>query len=483
MKAKSGLRVFLIVSLVILALFAIGNNGWSMMEKVVERPETDPSYYIQDYDINMVVTENNTIEVEEIITAVFTVTNKHGIYRTIPLVHTMDIEENGKKKTVMQSIKEYDVEGNQNAKMSYVENGFVLRMGDPDEYQIKGEPSVFALSYKLDLGKDYAETFDMLYYNIVGSGWQVPILNLDYNITMPKDYDTSKIKMYRGLYGSQNDIDTFSVYGNVISGNEKNFDVGEALTLDIRLPENYFSGAKVISYKVAEVCIYIAVAVFVAILVFFIIRSHKHPIISPVEFYPPDNMNPVQISTVLHGKAVASDIVSLIVYFASKKYITIKNGEKGSMILHKVKHINPREKSYVKKFFDRLFAVCDTVDLADDMDDEVKVDYIDTKGKKKTITYDGLSTEIYECVNLANENKPVKQRFEKRNLVFSIIGLSLAAVTSMIYTIGYSSSLKFTELIVIVGFQLVLVAIYLLFLELGIHRMAYSNKGIVLNVI
>ena len=103
MKAKTGLRVFLIVSIVILTILAIGNNGWSMMEKHYHAPETDPSYYIQDYDINMVVTENNTVEVEEIITAVFTVPGKHGIYRTVPLLHTMDIEENGKKKTVMQS--------------------------------------------------------------------------------------------------------------------------------------------------------------------------------------------------------------------------------------------------------------------------------------------------------------------------------------------------------------------------------------------
>lgn len=483
MKAKTGLRVFLIVSIVILTILAIGNNGWSMMEKHYHAPETDPSYYIQDYDINMVVTENNTVEVEEIITAVFTVPGKHGIYRTVPLLHTMDIEENGKKKTVMQSIKEYNVEGNQDAMMSYIENGFVLRMGDPDAFQIVNEPSIFALSYTLDLGKDYAETFDMFYYNIVGASWQVPIYNLDYQITMPKDYDTSKIKMYRGKYGNQDELDTFFVSGNVIYGNEKDFLVGEALTLDIRLPENYFSGARVITYGVAEVCIYIAIAVFVAILVFFVIRARKHPIIAPVEFYPPDNMNPVQVSTILHGKAVASDIVSLIVYFASKKYITIKNGEKGSMILHKVKHISPREKNYVKKFFNRLFAVCDIVNLADDMDNEVNVEYIDTKGKRKTMTYDGLSTEIYECVNLANENKPVKKRFETRNLVFSIIGVSLVGVTSMIYTIGYSVSLRFTELLVILSFVLVIAAIYLLFIELGIHKICYSNKGLILNVV
>ena len=211
MKAKKGLKLFLIISIVIMTLLAIGNSGWSMLPKVPESPELDPSYYISDYDINIVVTNQNTVEVEEIITAVFTMPGKHGLYRNIPLMHTMDIVENGKTKTVTQNIKDYNVEGNQNAVMTYEDGNLIIRMGDPDEFQVIEQPSVFALSYTLDLGRDYAETYDMLYYNIVGSGWQVPILNLDYKITMPKEYDINKIKMYRGRYGSRNAINTYLI--------------------------------------------------------------------------------------------------------------------------------------------------------------------------------------------------------------------------------------------------------------------------------
>ena len=193
MKAKKGLRIFLIVSIVIMTLFAIGNGGWSMLENNHDIPDYDHSYYIQDYNIEMVVSENNTVYVEEVITAIFKESGKHGIYRNIPLTHSMDIEENGETKTINQVIKDYDVEGNQNAVMTYQDANLVIRMGDPDAYQVVGEPSIFTIAYTLDLGKDYAETFDMFYYNIIGSGWQVPIHNLNYKILMPNEFDTTQL--------------------------------------------------------------------------------------------------------------------------------------------------------------------------------------------------------------------------------------------------------------------------------------------------
>lgn len=482
MKSKKKLLVFLIVSIVLMGLLATLFGGWSSIEDTVEVPEEDTAFYIKDYDVNMVVTAENKIEVEEIITTEFSL-ERHGIYRNIPLIHTMNIEENGKTKQVTQSIKYSEVKGNQYAAYYESEGNLVIRLGHEKLYQPCNEDVVFAISYILDLGRDYAETFDMLYYNIVGSGWKVPILNFDYSITMPKEFDASNIKMYRGLYGERNEIDSYSVDGTVISGNAQEFAVGEAMTIDLRLPENYFDQAKIITYPIAKACIYVSAGILVAIILLFVFRTPRETMVSPVEFYPPDNMNPVQISTILHGKAQVNDIVSLIIYFASKKYITIKKGEKRKIILTKIKHINPKEKNYVKKLFERLFVAGDTIDLSADMNDSVDVDYIDKKGRKKKRYYDPLSTEIYECADLANENKPVKKRFDIRNMVFSIVGASACGIGMMIYLIGYSSSLHVLEFWQMVCTILTMVGIYFLTLELGIHRMTCTRARIITHII
>lgn len=483
MKTKKQLRVFLIVALILISIFAIFNKGWSIAGSPDEIPELDNSYVITNYDFDMVVNEDNTVDVVEVITTKFSASGKHGIYRNIPLSHTMEIEENGKTKKVTQMIEDYNVTGNHNAVFSHDDANLVIRFGSEYEFMPVDEEVTFAMSYTLDLGRDYAETFDMLYYNIVGSGWQVPINNFDYSITMPKEFDASKITMYRGRYGETTKTDGYIVEGNVISGNATNFVVGEALTISLVLPENYFSLAETITYKVAEVAMYMAVAVLVVVILLLILRTPKEPMVSPVEFYPPDGMNPVQIASIVRGKATVGDMTSLIVYYASKKYIKIKKAENNHIILTKVKHINPREKNYVKKLFERLFATCDTVDISGDMENDVKVDYIDKKGKRRIKSYDGLSTEIYECTNLANENKPVKNRFDKKNRIFSIIGVSLVFIAIMTYLVGYSVSILFFELLQLIFMIASLGAIYTLMLELGIHRVSNSRKGNITNTL
>lgn len=55
----------------------------------------------------------------------------------------------------------------------------------------------------------------------------------------------------------------------------------------------------------------------------------------PVEFYPPEKMNPAEIGYYIDGRIDAKDITSLIIYWADKGYINIREQGKGGLFSRK----------------------------------------------------------------------------------------------------------------------------------------------------
>ena len=49
---------------------------------------------------------------------------------------------------------------------------------------------------------DHLKDYDELYYNIIGSEWDTVIGNITFTITMPKDFDSSKLGFSSGSTGS-----------------------------------------------------------------------------------------------------------------------------------------------------------------------------------------------------------------------------------------------------------------------------------------
>ena len=61
--------------------------------------------------------------------------------------------------------------------------------------------------------------FVHLYFNIIGSEWDTVIGNVTFTITMPKEFDSSKLGFSTGTKGSiENSKVEYNVDGNVITG-------------------------------------------------------------------------------------------------------------------------------------------------------------------------------------------------------------------------------------------------------------------------
>ena len=291
---------------------------------------SDYSYYdyvLDKYDVNIKVNEDNTFDVVETITAYFN-EPKHGIFRTIPLINKIT-RLDGSKSTNRARITNLSV--NSKYKVSRENGNYKVQIGDANK-TLTGEQN-YVIKYTYNLGKDKIKDYDELYYNIIGNEWDTAIGNITFTITMPKDFDSSKLGFSSGSTGSTDNSNIkYSISNNVITGKytsilEKN----EALTVRCELPDGYFSKAK----DTIEPVLYIE---FIIPLLFLLISFYlwckfgkDDKVIETVEFYPPEEFNSLEVGFLYKGYANNKDVTSLLIYLANKGYIKIKETERKSL--------------------------------------------------------------------------------------------------------------------------------------------------------
>ena len=137
------------------------------------------------YNINVEVAENNSYSIDETMQINF-VTPHHGIYRYIPI--------NG---SVISNIRVpgYDFE-------TYRENGnMVIKIGS-GSYTLTGL-NEYDISYKIAMYEDENDEMDMLLLNLIPTGWETEIGNVNATVTLPKKADLSKVEIYSGTYGTE----------------------------------------------------------------------------------------------------------------------------------------------------------------------------------------------------------------------------------------------------------------------------------------
>lgn len=276
-------------------------------------------YVIDKYDINIIVNENNTFDITETITTYFNVP-KHGIIRSIPLKNNIT-RLDGTKSTNRTQITNISVD---NEYTTSKENGFYkLKIGKANHTLTKEQ--TYIIKYRYNLGKDQIKDYDELYYNIIGNEWDTVIGNITFSITMPKDFDSSKLGFSSGSKGSTDNTKIqYSVNGNQITGSYNGIlDAGEALTIRCELPEGYFVGA---SYTLTPLMYIMFIIPILGLIITFILWykfGRDENVIETIEFYPPEGLNSLDVGFLYKGKAENKDVTSLLIYLANKGYLEI----------------------------------------------------------------------------------------------------------------------------------------------------------------
>lgn len=120
-------------------------------------------YVIDNYDVDIIVNENNTLDITETITAYFNV-SKHGIFRTIPLKNTVTRLDGTTSKNRTQ-VTNLSV-NNEYTKTK--ENGNLKIQIGSENHTFTGKQT-YVIKYTYNLGKDPMKDYDELYFNIIGN--------------------------------------------------------------------------------------------------------------------------------------------------------------------------------------------------------------------------------------------------------------------------------------------------------------------------
>ena len=318
----------------------------------------DGGYTIDNYTVEAMYNSNNTIDVKEVIDVNFS-SNRHGIYRNIP--ETMYVNRDEKYKLHIKNITvmndEYEVD--------YDSGNRVIQIGSED-YTIIG-PHTYTLTYTIVIPEDYHSDLDFIYYSVLGNNWDTTINHFSFDIQFEKaltEKEMSNIEVFSGNLGNQsNDLNVQPIItSNSIHGDAYNIGAKQAITIFGKLRKNYFVGAKQTTSKVPFVFLGLAIlfGLYSLVRCLLIKKTHITPI---VNFYPPKDMDPAMVGTIVDESVDQEDLMALIPYWASKGYLTISETS-DDLILTKVEDHEPPVLNHQKKIYKGLFKYKNSVKLS-----------------------------------------------------------------------------------------------------------------------
>lgn len=321
-------------------------------------------YTTQAFNVTMDVQNDNSFVMTEEIRVTFT-EPRHGIYRYIPLSGTAYSQVDGEvvEQKYRMKVDQVRVEGYELS--TYTENGnLVMQIGSPD-YFVEGSQT-YLISYRVRLFDDGISQYDSLYYNVLPFGWGTAIDSSEIRIQMPKEFDQDKAEFIVGSYGSTADDQVqWSVSGNGIQGSIQGpLQMGEGVTFRVVLPEGYFVGEMNNNWALALMLL-LMVAVPLISFLLFLLFGRDPRVVRTVEFYPPEGISPAEVGYIVDGMVDQKDLVSLVIYFAEKGWLTIRERDDKSFMLLKEMELPETAKTYEYTFFYGLFKEGDSVMLED----------------------------------------------------------------------------------------------------------------------
>ena len=298
-------------------------------------------WYIKDFNIEIVVNPDSSLDVSEnIIADCGSASGKHGIFRSIPLVYkTVD----GDFQTPIENISVSDFFGRPlNYTREKQRDVLVLKIGDAN-VEVRGE-NEYLIKYKIQNAIRFEnENFAELYWNILGNFWDLEIDNFEAKIIFPDGFnkDSSEMYYYSGSLGEKND-DSFSYEwlndNTLFFKSNRIIPIGTGLTVSSTLPKDLVTpyigslksgGDYVKKFFVLILFINIGLILFVFFVLYRLwLKYGKDPkgkktIIA--EFDIPDNLSPLEMSGIISSGGLNNDaITASILNLAVKGYLKIE---------------------------------------------------------------------------------------------------------------------------------------------------------------
>lgn len=380
-------------------------------------------YFFTAYNVDINVNENNSFDITEHISTYFN-EQRHGIFRTIPTINQVR-RTDGTSHSVKAKIK--NIKASENCDVSIENGNYVLQIGDADTY-VEGEHD-YTIKYTYMLGEDQNNGFDELYYNIIGDGWDTYIQNVTFKITMPKEFDKSKLGFSIGNYGTVGTYDiNYDVNDNIITGSvARTLQPNEAVTVRLELEDGYFYFNKTLyNFKLA-LLVAVPALLFIIVIILWSKFGKDKKAVQTVEFYPPNGMSSADIAFWQSGLIANNEkLTPLLIELANDGYIQIeevetKSKKKSEFAITKLKDRYDGNDRAKEIFFNGLFK----------------------NGKRSKIYKSDLEDDFYLTLNIIRElyNKPEKRHkvFEAKSLYMRILAWVLCALSVFAVLFNFSN--------------------------------------------
>ena len=403
-------------------------------------------FYFDEYFIELDVKENGEIHVKETFDTNFT-GYLHGIYIDIPAAYEMTWED-GSIKNYYFPITNVKVTSNHDYLIENYTDGVQIRLGS--EYHYAEENEIYSIEYIIHTKDLDLDGRQMLFYNIISKNWDTYFNQVHFTIHLPKDIDENTIifDTPEGIVTESNDVFNYTYRGNTINGTYNHtLEENNAITLWIELPNDYFHFPNLGIYNYLALGISI---IFTAmIVVIFLKKGKDEPLIPVIEFKAPDDLNSAEVGYVIDGVCDNCDVVSLILYWAQKGYLTIEDNEQANTLtFHKLTNLPDTNNSYEKHMFTKLFASGDSV------------------------TTDSLKGNFYQTIQTTAEK--INQKYStKEKRIYQSKGLQIFTCLVAGFPLGIASAMQLYVQTLTIDYAMLALAIYLIVIAISTALLIY----------
>jgi len=331
-------RILLIISLFILFLFV----------KPVYA-QSDADWTIKNFDSQIIINQDTTVSVTETIDVDFGLLQKHGIYRNIPVDYSTNL---GNKLNIrFKLISVTDEHGNYlSSKESKSGDNVNIRIGDPD-ISVSGE-NTYVIKYQIHRVLTKPDDNLEFYWNVTGTGWQVPIERASATVIVPGTILESTC--FTGMYGSKLKECTANTVQNQTLVEAVGLEPNSGLTLAIRLNEQDYIlpglTQEMIWFFTDNWIYLLPLVVFLAMLILYLNKGrdkvYKNVFyeqygvdnapffegLNKISVYePPKDLSPGEVGLLVDEKVHNRDITAIAIDLARRGYFTIKEISKDNI--------------------------------------------------------------------------------------------------------------------------------------------------------
>jgi len=288
---------------------------------------------IQHFDETVVVNQDGTIEVTEMIEAHFA-GSWNGLYRTIPVEY--DTPQHLNYSLLLEPLSVTDDDGHA---LKYEQK----RQGRYLKFKIwvpgaQDATKTVMLHYKILDAIRFFEDHDELYWNVTGDEWDVPIRAVSAKIEFPGDVTGLHAIAFSGVYGSGNEDAQVLTRGNLVEISS-NHPLGyhEGLTAVVGWDKGFVqpptAAAKIILFLRSNWPLFLPFIAFIVMFWLWWTRGRDPQMGSiAVQYEPPDKLTPGECGTLVDNEAAMRDITATLVDLAVKGYLTIEQKDESHLL-------------------------------------------------------------------------------------------------------------------------------------------------------